>query len=83
MKDGRIPIDNNAAERSLRGPVVGRKVHYGSKSKKGTEVAAIFYTLFETAKLCGVEPVGYVREAMNRALSDRAVLLPHEIEPSR
>lgn len=82
VKDGRIPLDNNAAERSLRGPVVGRKVHYGSKSKKGTEVAAIFYTLFETAKLCGVEPVGYVRAAMNRALTDRAVLLPHEIEPS-
>ncbi len=36
---------------SLRGPVVGRKVHYGSKSKRGTEVAAIFYTLLKTAKL--------------------------------
>jgi len=79
LEDGRIPLDNNAAERSLRGPVVGRKVHYGSKSKKGTEVAAIFYTLFETAKLCGVEPVGYVREAMNRALHHRPVILPQEL----
>ena len=37
--------DNNAAERALRGPVVGRKNHYGSRSKRGTEVAALFYTL--------------------------------------
>ena len=36
--------DNNAAERALRGPVVGRKNHYGSRSKRGTEVAALFYT---------------------------------------
>jgi transposase len=81
LEDGRIPLDNNAAERSLRGLVVGRKVHYGSKSKKGTEVAAIFYTLFETAKLCGIEPVSYVREAMNRALHGDALLLPHEFAP--
>ena len=37
--------DNNAAERALRGPVVGRKNHYGSRSKRGTEVATLFYTL--------------------------------------
>ena len=37
-----IPLDNNAAERALRGPVVGRKNHYGSKSRRGTQVAAIF-----------------------------------------
>ena len=48
--------DNNAAERALRGPVVGRKNHYGSRSKRGTEVAALFYTLCETAKLRNVEP---------------------------
>ena len=45
-----IPLDNNAAERALRGPVVGRKNHCGSKSKRGTEVAAIFYTLFENCE---------------------------------
>lgn len=82
LKDPRIPLDNNAAERSLRGPVVGRKVHYGSKSKRGTEVAAIFYTLFETAKLCGVEPVGYLRQATVQILKDPgSVLLPHAFRP--
>lgn len=73
--DARIPLDNNATERAIRGPVVGRKNHYGSKSKRGTEIAAIFYTLLETAKLCGVDPAKYLREA---ALADARgeVLLP-------
>src|SRR3954462_4110627 len=53
VDDPRIPLDNNAAERALRGPVVGRKNHYGSRSLRGTQVAAIFYTLCETARLAG------------------------------
>jgi hypothetical protein len=36
--------------------VVGRKNHYGSKSRRGTEVAALFYSLLESGKLAGVEP---------------------------
>lgn len=48
-----VPLDNNATERGIRGPVVGRKNYYGLKSRRGTEVAATFYTLLETAKLAG------------------------------
>jgi Transposase IS66 family len=54
--DSRIALDNNATERALRGMVLGRKNHYGSRSKSGTEVATLFYSLIESAKLCGVEP---------------------------
>jgi transposase len=78
-----IPLDNNAAERSLRGPVVGRKNHYGSKSKRGTEVAAIFYSLLETAKLCGIEPATYLKAVVERALRDPgAVTMPEDLLPS-
>jgi transposase len=38
--DTHISIDKNATERAIRGLVVGRKNHYGSKSRRGTEVAA-------------------------------------------
>lgn len=78
VSDARVPLDNNATERAIRGPVVGRKNHYGSKSKRGTEVAATFYSLLETAKLCGVDPARYLREA---ALADARgeVLLPHQL----
>ena len=81
LEDPRIPLDNNAAERALRGVVVGRKNHYGSKSKRGTEVAAIFYTLFETAKLSGIDnPRAYVTLAAKRAITDHgAVTLPSDL----
>lgn len=74
-----VPLDNNAAERSLRGPVVGRKNHYGSKSKRGTEVAATLYTLLETAKLNHLEPASYLRTVAERALrAPGTVTLPEE-----
>ena len=75
--DARIPLDNNATERAIRGPVVGRKNHYGSKSRRGTEVAATFYTILETAKLHGVNPAAYLAAAVTAA--DRGVaLMPWE-----
>ena len=69
LGDPRIPLDNNATERGLRGMVVGRKNHYGSRSKRGTEVAALFYSLIESAKLCGVEPKAYLLHAVRAALA--------------
>lgn len=69
LEEAEVPLDNNAAERGLRGIVVGRKNHYGSRSLRGTEVAALFYSLFETAKLCGVEPKGYVLRAARQAIA--------------
>lgn len=79
LDDPHIPLDNNATERALRGAVLGRKNHYGSRSRRGTEVAALFYSLLETAKLAGVEPKGYLRQAVDAALRGRAVILPHEL----
>ena len=77
LDDPGVPLDNNAAERALRGVVVGRKNHYGSRSKRGTEVAALFYTLFESAKLTGVDPRAYVRKAALAAIeTPGAVTLP-------
>jgi transposase len=69
MDDPRIPLDNNAAERALRGPVVGRKNHYGSRSLRGTQVAAVFYTLCETARLAGVDPQAYLLNAAYAAIA--------------
>ena len=76
-----IPLDNNATERGLRGPVVGRKTHYGSKSQRGTEVAAIMYSLMETAKLQCVDPAAYLIDAV-RAARRGEVLLPGTLRHS-
>jgi len=80
LDDPRIPLDNNRTERGLRGVVLGRKNHYGSRSHRGLDVAALFYSLIESAKVCGVEPKAYLRHAMRAALADRvAVTLPHTL----
>ena len=80
VDDPRIPLDNNATERGIRGPVVGRKNHYGSKSQRGTEIAATFYTLLETAKLVGADPAKYLRAAV-LADAQGTVLLPQDFVP--
>ena len=46
--------------------------YYGSRSERGTRVAALFYSLIESAKLCGVEPRAYLREATLRAVRNPA-----------
>jgi len=78
VQDPLIPLDNNGTERGIRGPVVGRKNHYGSKSKRGTEVAATLYSLIETAKLHDVDPARYLREAV-RAADRGEALLPWDL----
>jgi transposase len=69
LEDPGAPLDNNAAERALRGPVVGRKNHYGSRSWRGMQVAALFYTLCETAKLVGIDPHAYLLRALFAAIA--------------
>ena len=54
--------------------------HYGSRSQRGSEVAALFYGLIESAKLCGVDPKAYLLTAARSALADRiSVTLPHAL----
>jgi len=79
LEDPRVPLDNNAVERAIRGVVVGRKNHYGSRSRRGTEVAAVFYSLIESAKLADVDPVKYLRAAAEAAIAGREPPLPREL----
>jgi transposase len=83
LDDPRVPLDNNPAERALRGPVVGRKNHYGSKSRRGTEVAAIFYSLLESTKLVGVDPAAYLQRCVDAHLAGTQIPLPHELAATR
>lgn len=69
LEDAIVPLDNNPAERALRSLVVGRKNHYGSRSQRGADVSALFYSLIGTAKLCGLDPGKYLRQALVSALS--------------
>ena len=64
--DGRIEIDNNAAERALRAVALGRKNYLFAGSDAGGDRAAAFYSLIGTAKLCGLDPEAYLREVFAR-----------------
>ncbi len=64
--DGRLALDNNAAERALRCVAVGRKNYLFAGSELGAERAAAFYTLIETAKMNGLDPEAYLRDVLTR-----------------
>lgn len=84
LDDPILPMTNNQTERALRRPVVGRKNHYGSRSQKGTEVAAIVYTIVETCRLCGVDVQEYMRAALHKAIkTPGAALLPQALARAR
>ena len=61
LDDGRLEIDNNAAENAIRPFVVGRKNWLFSDSVKGVTASANLYSLIETAKANNLEPYAYLR----------------------
>jgi transposase len=78
--DGRVEIDNNAAERALRCVAIGRKNYLFAGSDRGGERAATFYSLIGTAKLNGLDPEAYLRELLTR-IADHPVNRIAELLP--
>lgn len=84
--DGRLELDNNAAERSLRGVALGRKNWLFAGSDQGGHRAASIYSLVETAKLNGVDPQAWLADTIAR-IADHparrvAELLPWNYRPA-
>jgi len=64
--DGRLSLDNNPAERALRGVAIGRKNYLFAGSDAGGFCGAAMYSLIETAKLNGVDPQAYLADVLAR-----------------
>jgi transposase len=79
LDDPRIALDNNQSERGYVWVAVGRRSFFGSRSERGTQVAAILYSLAETARRNGVDPKAYFTAALDDALFGRQIRLPHAI----
>lgn len=65
-EDGCLEIDNNAAERSIRGMGVGRRNYLFFGSDSGGERAAIIYSLVESCKLNHIDPQRYLQYVLER-----------------
>ena len=65
-EDGHLEIDNNTAERSVRGIGVGKKNYLFFGSDTGGERAAIMYSIIETCKLNHIDPQRYLQYVLER-----------------
>lgn len=78
-EDGRLSIDNNAAERALRTVAVGRKNWIFFGNERGGRAAAVMYSLIATCKEHDVDPRAYLRDVLLRIakVSDVSELTPY------
>jgi transposase len=86
-EDGRVEMDNNAAERALRAVAVGRKNYLFAGSDAGGERAAAIYSLLGSAKLNGIDPEAYL-SAVLRRIADHPInriadMLPWNLVPAK
>ena len=70
LDDGRLEIDNNIAERALRGIAVGRRNWLFAGSRAGGERAAAIYTVIQTCKANGVDPQAYIADVIAKVADD-------------
>jgi len=79
-EDGRIEIDNNAAERALRAVALGRKNYLFAGADCGGERAAALYGLIGSAKLNELDPEAYLRYVLER-IADHPIHRIQELLP--
>lgn len=60
LMDGRLEIDNNRAERSIKPFVIGRKNFLFANTPRGAQSSAVMYSLIETAKENRLDPYRYL-----------------------
>jgi transposase len=61
MKDGRLEIDNNRCERSIKPFVIGRKNWLFCNTSRGAKASATIYSVIESAKENGLNPFEYLK----------------------
>lgn len=82
VDDGRIEIDNNAAERAIRALVLGRRNYLFAGSDAGGETAARLYSLIGTCRLNHIDPHAYLKQVLER-IADHPINRIDELLPWR
>jgi transposase len=90
VDDPCIPMDNNASERRLRNPALGRKNYYGSGSLWSGRLAAMLFSLFATLKMAQLNPRRWLEwyldscaKAGGKAPADIQPFLPWNLSPEQ
>ena len=85
-----VPMDNNAAERALRGPVIARRLSFGSGSETGARFTARMYSIVATLGLNGIDVRHWLEAWLDacaanggRAPPDRSAWLPWSMNEAR
>ncbi|MEM9718318.1 MAG: IS66 family transposase [Bacteroidota bacterium] len=85
IQDGRLEIDNNYVENSIRPLALGRKNYLFAGSHKATQHAAIIYSFIGSCEKVGIEPGAWLTDVIERipntSIQDLDKLLPHQWEP--
>ncbi len=71
LRDGRVEVDSNSVERSMRPIAMGRRNSLFSGSEGGAESWAILASLVNTAKLHELDPQAYLADVLERIVSGR------------
>ena len=82
IEDGRLDIDNNACERTIRPFAVGRKNWLFMGNQRGARAGAVIYSLIETCKANDVEPYAYLRYVLEHipTIDNLDKLLPYNVK---
>ena len=75
-----VPMDNNFAERILRGPAIGRGLSFGSDSEDGARLTAIMYSVVGTLSMNGIDVLRWL-EAWLTACAENGRMPPDDLSP--
>lgn len=78
VKHPEVPMDNNSAERKLRGPVTGRKNFYGSGAQWSGTLAAVMFTIFQTLSRWDINPKTWLMHYF-RACAENGSKVPDDL----
>ena len=71
LHDPRVPLDNNASERVLRGPVIARHTCFGAGGPDGARVAGLMFDVFATLRLAGLNPYTWALDYLGACADNR------------
>ena len=80
VDDPRIPMDNNASERSLRGAALGRKNYYGSSAEWSGKLAMTLFSVFASLEKWDINPRTWLRWFLD-ACANAGGKAPTDIQP--